>query len=135
VTGGAWTRLRLERVEGKLQARHRPCVSTRYRLVTASFTGAGTRLPVAPRVNFTLRQPSGGLRGVVRPRLAGIPVAIQRQEGAGWVAVAKTRVRGDGTFLARFAVTAGVYRAKVRPPARTGLVPGFSPSLTLTFSR
>ncbi|MGH3052120.1 MAG: SpoIID/LytB domain-containing protein [Gaiellaceae bacterium] len=135
VTGGAWTRLRLERIEGQLQARHRPCVSTRYRLVTASFTGAGTMLPVAPRVNFTLRQPSGGLRGVVRPRLVGIPVAVQRQEGAGWVAVAKTRVRADGTFLARFAVTAGVYRAKVRPPARTGLVPGFSPPLTLTFSR
>jgi hypothetical protein len=44
-------------------------------------------------------------------------------------------VRSDGTFLARFAVTAGVYRAKVRPPATTGLVPGFSPPLTLTFSR
>jgi stage II sporulation protein D len=130
-----WTRLTLQRVNGRLQARHRPCVSTRYRLVTASFTGAGTRLPVAPKINFTLRQPSGGLRGVVRPMLAGTPVAIQRQEGAGWVAVAKTRVRRDGTFLARFAISAGVYRAKVRPPARTGLVPGFSPPMTLTFSR
>lgn len=130
-----WTRLTLQRVNGRLQARHRPCVSTRYRLVTASFTGAGTRLPVAPKINFTLRQPSGGLRGVVRPMLAGTPVAIQRQEGAGWVAVAKTRVRPDGTFLARFAVSTGVYRAKVRPPARTGLVPGFSPPLTLALSR
>ena len=130
-----WTRLTLQRVNGRLQARHRPCVSTRYRLVTASFTGAGTRLPVAPKINFTLRQPSGGLRGVVRPMLAGTPVAIQRQEGAGWVAVAKTRVRRDGTFLARFAISAGVYRAKVRPPARTGLVPGFSPPLTLALSR
>jgi stage II sporulation protein D len=135
VTGTGWSRLALQRMNGQLQARHRPCVSTRYRLVTASFTGAGTKLSVAPRINFTLRQPSGGLRGVVRPRLAGIPVAIQRQEGTGWVAVAKTKVRADGTFLARFSVAAGVYRAKVRPPARTGLVPGFSPPLTLTLSR
>jgi stage II sporulation protein D len=135
VNGTGWTRLTLQRVNGRLQARHRPCVSTRYRLVTASFTGAGTRLPVAPKINFTLRQPSGGLRGVVRPTLAGTPVAIQRQEGAGWVAVAKTRVRPDGTFLARFSVSTGVYRAKVRPPVRTGLVPGFSPPLTLALSR
>ena len=61
--------------------------------------------------------------------------AASVQEGAGWVAVAKTKVRRDGTFLARFSVAAGVYRAKVRPPARTGLVPGFSPPLTLTLSR
>jgi stage II sporulation protein D len=135
VTGGAWSGLRLQRVNGKLQARHRPCVSTRYRLVTSSFTGAGTQLPVAPRINFTLRQPRGGLRGVVRPRLAGLPVTVQRQEGAGWVRVARTRVRPDGTFLARFAVTAGVYRARAKPPARTGLVAGVSPPLTLALSR
>ncbi|MEX0817521.1 MAG: SpoIID/LytB domain-containing protein [Gaiellales bacterium] len=135
VTGGVWGRLNLQRVNGRLQARHRPCVSTRYRLVTASFTGAGTKLPVAPRINFTLRQPRGGLRGVVRPGLAGTPVTIQRQEGSGWVAVAKTKVRPDGKFLGRFAVTSGVYRARIKPPARTGLVVGYSPPLTLTLSR
>jgi stage II sporulation protein D len=134
VTGGAWTRLTLERTADGLRARHRPCVSTRYRLVTSTFTGAGVTLPVSPRVNFALRQPAGGLRGVVKPRIAGMPVTIQRQEGTAWVNVASTTVRSDGVFVARFDVVAGVYRARVKPPAGRGLVVGFSPTLTITTS-
>jgi stage II sporulation protein D len=132
VTGGAWTRLSLVRTDEGLRARHRPCVSTRYRLVTSTFTGAGATLPVSPRVNFTLRQPAGGLRGVVKPAIAGMPVRIQRQQGGAWVNVASTTVRADGVFVARFDVVAGVYRARVTPPAGRGLVPGVSPSLTVS---
>jgi hypothetical protein len=47
--------------------------------------------------------------------------------------VASTTIQGDGSFKAVFDVKEATYRAKVVPPASTGLVTGFSPPLRVRF--
>jgi hypothetical protein len=43
-------------------------------------------------------------------------------------------VQSDGNWRAEFHVVEGVYRARIRPPASTGLVTGYSPPLTVKLS-
>ena len=71
------------------------------------------------------------LRGYVRPAtLGGARVAIQRQQGSGWTAVAGATVDTAGNFVARLHLTGGVYRARVS--AGRGFVAGMSPVLQVS---
>jgi stage II sporulation protein D len=132
VTGSTWTNLPLTVVDSSHRtARHRPCVSTDYRLRSNKATNPIWHLKVAPAIAFDELQRQGALTGKVNPLLPGNLVTIQRRTSSGWQPVATTTIRDNGSFRAAFAVTDGVYRAKVVPPSSTGLVTGFSPRLTV----
>jgi hypothetical protein len=47
--------------------------------------------------------------------------------------VTTTTIRYDASFRANFTLAEARYRAKVVPPPSTGLVTGYSPSVTVTF--
>jgi hypothetical protein len=132
VTESTWTNLPLTVVDPThWSARHRPCVSTDYRLHSRRANNPIAHLAVAPAIAFDEVQRHGALTGKVNPLLPGNIVTIQRRTSSRWKAVATTTLRDDGSFRAAFAVTDGVYRAKVVPPSSTGLVRGLSPRLTV----
>ena len=111
-----------------------PRRATSYRLVSPLATGPAAGVQVAAKIVFAATQPSYGLVGAVRPKsLAGRAVQVQRRRADGsWATVATAVVDRDGVFRARFAVRAGVYRARIVPPSGSGLVTGVSPTLTVT---
>jgi hypothetical protein len=134
VKESTWTNLSLTEVDSThWTAHHRPCVSTDYRLRSAKARNPIAHLAVAPAIAFDAVQRRGALTGKVNPLLRGNAVTIQRRTSSGWKAVASTTLRDDGSFRAVFDVTNGVYRAKVVPPASTGLVTGYSPRLKVVF--
>jgi stage II sporulation protein D len=131
-TSSTWTAMTLTQVDAThWKATRRPCVSMNYRLRSRDAVGPRIHVDVSPNIAFDARQRPGALKGKVNPLLPGTPVTIQRRTSAGWRNVATTTIRSDGTFRAAFTVRNGVYRAKVVPPASTGLVTGFSPTLTV----
>jgi len=91
---------------------------------------------VAPRIAFRSTQPAGGvaLRGFVKPvRLAGEAVYVSRKRMDGtWHRVATATVKGDGSWRAEFNAIEGTYRARVSPPASSGLVRGISAPFSFT---
>jgi stage II sporulation protein D len=108
------------------------------RKVTYRLSGGGASITqtvnVAARVAFGGPQRANGLRGVVRPlSLAGQTVLVQRRVRGAWRLVATARVSRAGNWRAGFAVRGGVYRARISPPAATGLVRGTSATLTVEF--
>jgi stage II sporulation protein D len=121
-------------VQGDIDVTHRPSRTTAYRLRSTAGTGSPVTISVAAKILFDVTQPANGLRGIVRPTsLAGRTVAIKKKQSDGsWATVATTTVNADGTFRANFNVTPGNYRARVVPPSTSGLLPGTSPTLTLS---
>ena len=121
-------------VNGDVDITLRPRKTTSYRLSAPTATGSGVTISVRAKILFDVSQPVGGLRGIVRPKsLAGKTVTIQKQKADGsWAKVATTAVREDGSFRANFNVTAGTYRAKISPSSGSGLLPGTSPTLTVS---
>jgi SpoIID/LytB domain protein len=121
-------------VSGDVDVTLRPRKTTSYRLKAATAAGQPVTVSVAAKIVFDVQQPVGGLRGIVRPKsLAGQTVTIQKKQASGsWANVATTTVNADGAFRANFNVTAGTYRARISPPGSTGLLPGKSPTLTLS---
>jgi len=109
----------------------RPTATTQYRLATGKIAAAPVRVPVASLVRFYPTRTQDELRGYVRPAtLGGARVAIQRQQGSGWTAVAGATVDTAGNFVARLHLTGGVYRARVS--AGRGFVAGMSPVLQVS---
>jgi stage II sporulation protein D len=133
-TSGTWQPLRAitPAGDGSFSVPVKPTVTTQYRLASAKVTCAGMRISVAPLVRLAPPRTQEELRGVVRPAVAGAPVAIQRLEGNGWATVARSAVDANGAFAAQLQLTAGTYRARVVP--RHGLVPGVSPVLRVSTS-
>jgi SpoIID/LytB domain protein len=130
VTSSTWTEVALNQVDAThWKVTRHPCVSMDYRLRSRDAAGPHIHVDVAPNVAFDARQHAGALTGKVNPLLPGQTVTIQKQTSSGWKGVATATIQGDGTFKAVFGVTNGYYRAKVVPPASTGLVTGFSPKL------
>jgi stage II sporulation protein D len=135
VTGSTWTAVPLTRVDAThMQATRRPCVSVDFRLLTAYATGPRAHHSVYPDIGMTLNAAGTAVRGSVNPLLPGTTVTIQRHTPSGWKAVASAVIRADGTFSARLHAVAGAYRARVIPPASTGLVTGYSPVLHVVTS-
>ena len=134
VTSTTWTEVALNKVDGSHWKRTRhPCVSMDYRIRSREAAGPRIHVAVSPNIAFDARQRAGALTGKVNPLLPGQAVTIQRKTTSGWKAVASTTIQGDGSFKAVFDVKEATYRAKVVPPASTGLVKGFSPPLQVQF--
>jgi stage II sporulation protein D len=139
-TGGPWRNMAVTKVDGdQYYGIGKPCRGTSYRLHSPAVTGLNVSVKVAPRIVFGATQPDApnALRGLVRPasRLAGETVFVSRKRNDGtWKQVGTASVGGDGSWKAVFHVVEGTYRARVSPPASTGLVSGHSPPFTITFS-
>ncbi|MGH7359925.1 MAG: hypothetical protein ACREJR_14025, partial [Candidatus Rokuibacteriota bacterium] len=127
--GGSWENIGA--AEGSGTRRVSPGVTTFYRLRSPNATTSRVRVAVHPRIRFAADQPASGLRGIVRPRLEGEIVRVQRRRsGGGWRTVASDALNGNGIWRASFNVTPGVYRAYMPSPGH-GLVAGASPTLTV----
>jgi SpoIID/LytB domain protein len=134
VTSATWTEVALNKVDAKHWKTTRvPCVSMDYRIRSRDAAGPRVHVDVSPNIAFNARQHAGSLAGKVNPLLPGQTVTIQKKTASGWKAVASTAIQGDGSFKAVFDVKEATYRAKVVPPAATGLVTGFSPPLHVQF--
>jgi SpoIID/LytB domain protein len=121
-------------VSGDVDVTLRPKKTTSYRLKSTAATGPTATISVVAKILFDVQQPVGGLRGIVRPTsLAGQTVTIQKKRANGsWANVASTTVNAEGAFRANFNVTPGTYRARISPPAATGLLPGKTPVLNVS---
>jgi peptidoglycan hydrolase-like amidase len=109
----------------------KPCRTTSYRLHSSAASSGAESVKVAPKIAFSLTQPANdGLKGSVRPTsLAGQTVRVDRRRGDGsWSKnVGTATVEPDGKWHASFDAVSGTYRARLTPPASSGLVPGVSP--------
>ena len=113
----------------------RPCRSVSYRLHSAAANTAPESVKVAAKIVFSATQPAdNGLRGYVRPTsLSGLTVHVDRRRHGEWVKnVGTATVQSDGRWHASFKAVAGTYRARIAPPASSGLVPGVSPVLNFS---
>jgi stage II sporulation protein D len=125
--GSSWSQVgRLARSpNGLVSLAVTPARSTRYRIEAEGAASPTLLVQVAPRVE--LRQPTvpGALSGIVRPRLNGASVTIERRRGTAWEQVARTVVDARGEFSAELAVLPGSYRARVAKTAdwAEGLAP------------
>jgi hypothetical protein len=134
VTSSTWTEVPLTVVDAThWKVTRRPCVSMDYRLRSRDTAGPRIHVAVSPNIAFDAQQRATALTGKVNPLLPGQKVTVQKKTSSGWKAVATTTIQGDGSFKATFAVQEATYRAKVVPPASTGLVTGFSPPLQVQF--
>lgn len=135
VTSTTWTEVALKKVDGShWKTTRSPCISMDYRIRSRDAAGPRIHVDVSPNVAFNARQRAGALSGKVNPLLPGRTVTIQKRTASGWNAVASTTIQGDGSFKAVFDVKEATYRARVVPPAGSGLVTGFSPPLQVQFS-
>jgi SpoIID/LytB domain protein len=128
--GGDWTNVIAVTGAGPMAVS--PRKETSYRLTSPAARTTATRILVAAKIVLT-DSSATGLKGMVRPlSLAGRTVIIDRQRLDGsWARdVARATVKSDGSFRAAFNVRAGRdYRARIAPPATSGLVRGVSPEL------
>ena len=115
------------RRDGSFTILARPSATSWYRLSSAKGKGLAHRVSVAPWVRFSALRGASALTGVVRPRVAGAAVSVQRSERGRWVTVASARTNASGSFRASFPVTPGAYRAVARIGA--GYLPGTTPVL------
>jgi stage II sporulation protein D len=134
LTYGASTWANVSSVNGDVDVTLGPRKTTWYRLRAPTATGSAVKIAVRAKIAFDVTQPAGGLRGIVRPRsLAGRTVTIQKRKADGsWANVATTTVTAEGTFRANFNVTPGTYRARISPPASSGLLSSTSQTLTVS---
>jgi stage II sporulation protein D len=139
-SGGTWQNMAVTKVDrDEYYGIDRPCRGTSYRLHSPAATGLNLSVEVAPRIVFGGTQPDApnALRGLVKPgaRLAGETVFVSRKRNDGtWKRVGTATIASDGSWKSVFHVVEGTYRARVSPPASTGLVPGYSPPFTIKFS-
>jgi stage II sporulation protein D len=112
--GGSWERARVlrRREGGSFAVRVTPTRTTWYRIASSKGKGLAHRVTVAARVRFTVFR-GRTLSGVVRPRVAGARVEVQRRRGERWVTVATARTNGAGRFSATVSIRPGSYRAVV----------------------
>ena len=130
--GGAWSRVGPVQRDGSGLATLvvTPARTMRYRLEADGAASPAVLVEVAPRVQ--LRQPAepGVLTGIVRPRLKGVLVTIERRRGAAWEQVAEATVDASGAFRAELSVVPGSYRARL--PRNGGWAEGIAPVLVVT---
>jgi stage II sporulation protein D len=115
--------------EGRFSVRHRPKVTTSFRLRAGGVTGPAVRVRVAPKVTLRKEDGASALTGDVSPDQTGTPVTIQRRTASGWEAAATAVTGLGGAFRVELELRPGGYRALV--PAGGGLVAGTSATLTL----
>jgi SpoIID/LytB domain protein len=134
-TSSTWTQITLNKLDAThWRATRHPCVSMNYRVKSAQAVGPSIHVKVTPDVAFNELQRADALTGKVNPLLAGNPVAVERRTSFGWTLAGTGTLQADGSFSADFDVEEGVYRARVVPPASTGLKTGYSPILHVVTS-
>jgi len=107
-----------------------PTRTARYRIEVEGASSPALLVQVAPRVQLRQAATADTLAGIVRPRLKGAEVTVERRQGTSWEQLAETRVDADGSFSAELALVAGSYRARV---AKTGTwAEGVTPVLEVT---
>jgi SpoIID/LytB domain protein len=133
-TSPGWAPVALNKVDAThWKVTRRPCVSVDYRLRSRDAAGPRIHVDVSPNVAFDAQQRAAALTGKVNPLLTGKTVTVEKKTSAGWKAVGTGTIDSDGSFRAAFNVEEAKYRAKVVPPASTGLVTGWSPVLAVQF--
>jgi stage II sporulation protein D len=130
--GSSWSKSELfhRGANGAVSLVVTPARTTRYRIEVEGAASPALLVQVAPRVQ--LQQPTEPrmLSGIVRPRLKGAEVTIERRKGAAWTELAKTTVDASGGFRAELALAPGSYRARV---AQTGSwAEGVAPTLVIS---
>jgi stage II sporulation protein D len=136
VTSSTWTPVTLTKVDAThWKVTRRPCVSVDYRIRSREAAGPRIHVDVSPNVAFDAQQHAGALTGKVNPLLTGNAVTVQKWTSSGWKAVKTATIDSTGAFRAVFNVEEARYRAKVVPPASSGLVTGWSPPLQVVFHR
>jgi SpoIID/LytB domain protein len=136
VTSSTWTPVTLTKVDAThWKVTRRPCVSVDYRIRSREAAGPRIHVDVSPNVAFDAQQHAGALTGKVNPLLTGNAVTVQKWTSSGWKAVKTATIDSAGAFRAAFNVEEARYRAKVVPPASSGLVTGWSPPLQVVFQR
>jgi stage II sporulation protein D len=134
-TSSTWTEVALNKVDAThWKVTRHPCASMDYRIRSGGAAGPHVHVDVSPNVAFDAHQHAGALTGKVNPLLPGETVTVQRKTASGWTAAATAIIEADGSFKAVFNVTNGFYRARVVPPASTGLGTGYSPRLKVVSS-
>ena len=112
--GGVWKQLApLKSRGGRVAATLSPKVTTDYRISAGLIRSGVVRLSVAPSVRISAAANRASVSGLVKPRLPGASVQVQRQAGAAWTTVARTTVGSDGSFGASVNLAPGTYRARV----------------------
>jgi len=127
----SWTDMSLTKDDAAhYHAIDKPCRGTSYRLHSSAASSGSESVKVAPKIVFSLTQPANdGLKGTVRPTsLVGEAVHVdrRRKDGSWNKNVGTATVQSDGSWHASFDAVPGTYRARLTPPASTGLVPGVS---------
>jgi len=119
--------------DGSFASEVKPVKTTRYRLEAAAspmkVAGQALLVRVSPRIRLARTLQPGVLTGIVRPRLAGAPVRVERQQGTVWAYVGETVTDGSGGFRLELDLVPGVYRARV--PATGDFAEGVSPPLAV----
>jgi hypothetical protein len=131
--GATWSTLgsSLERgSNGAFSLEVAPARTTRYRIEVEGASSPALLVQVAPRVQLHQPVEPNTLGGIVRPRLKGAEVTIERRRGTAWEPLVETIVDASGSFSAGLALVPGSYRARV---ARTGSwAEGVTPTLVVT---
>jgi stage II sporulation protein D len=107
-----------------------PTRTTRYRIEVDGAASPALLVQVAPRVQLQSPSEPRSLSGIVRPRLTGADVTVERRQGSAWTPVSKARVDATGAFRTQLSLVPGSYRARV---AATGSwAEGVAPALVIT---
>jgi len=114
---------------GAISAVVKPLRSTRYRIEIEGAASRTLLVDVAPRVRLARPSEPAALTGTVRPKLAQVPVTIERMSGQRWSAVAEATVDASGAFRAELPLVPGSYRPRV--PATPGFAEGIGPVLVV----
>jgi stage II sporulation protein D len=111
--------------DGTFSAIVKPQATTQYRLVWGNVRAGLARISVAPRV--VGQATATGAQGTIKPALAGAPVELQQQAGAGWTSVTSSVTDAAGAWSFTGPLQPGTYRIRSAPGH--GLVPGVSSPL------
>ena len=114
--------------DGTFEVVVKAAAPVQYRVTSGGISTAPTTLLVAPKVRLKLPSAPAALFGIVRPKLAGAPVQIQRANATGgWTTLARAAVDDSGGFGVSLTLSPGTYRARLA--AGLGWAVALSPEL------
>lgn len=130
--GARWVRVKAlkPKVGGEFVVRYRPTASTLLRVTTPDLEAARVRAPqirveVVARASLERRR-RGVFTGLVRPRVSGTGVELQRLGKRQWRTVARAETAASGRYRVKLRPRpAGEYRV-VATPSQEGVGPGVS---------
>ena len=121
--GGSWQRVR-DVATGAVSVSVSPKATASFRLASPKGKGAAHRVTVATAVSAQIGSARRAVRGAIGPGRGGVEVQVQRRVSGTWKTIARTTTAGDGSYVARFNVSNGNYRATAK--ASPGHARGYS---------